>query len=130
MPIPEELALHLPAEPDVLATVRSALRRWLRSQGVGAEAMEALVLAAGEAAANAVEHAYGLRAEVFDVTARREDDEIVIGVRDRGRWREPRERGRGRGLAIMESTVDAVEHRRTEDGTEVVLRRRTGGGDG
>ena len=95
VPIPDELELHLPAEPDVLSTVRSALRRWLRSQGAGAEAIEALVLAAGEAAANAVEHAYGLRPQVFDVTARREGDDVVIGVRDRGRWREPRDAGAG-----------------------------------
>jgi anti-sigma regulatory factor (Ser/Thr protein kinase) len=64
----------------------------------------------------------------FDLEARMEDDSVVITVRDRGSWREPRPgTHRGRGLGIMRATMDSVDVRSTDDGTEVVLRRRLEG---
>ena len=45
------------------------------------------MLAACEAAANAVEHAYGPGEATFEVSARIADGEVTIDVRDRGTWR-------------------------------------------
>ncbi len=88
-----------------------------------------IVLACGEACANAVEHAYadaGAAEGVVEVEVSWAGSaEIVLRVRDRGRWRPPRSDpgDRGRGLAIMRELMDAVEVDAGESGTEVVMRR-------
>jgi anti-sigma regulatory factor (Ser/Thr protein kinase) len=51
-------------------------------------------------------------------------DEVTVVVRDVGSWRERRGSGRGRGLGIIESVMDAVEVNKHPVGTEVVMRRR------
>jgi anti-sigma regulatory factor (Ser/Thr protein kinase) len=50
--------------------------------------------------------------------------EIVIIVRDTGKWREPRGESRGRGLTIIEGATDELDIERTERGTSLVMRRR------
>ena len=89
---------------------------------------EDVVLASSEACANAVEHAEDPTQAVFDLRAEKIGDEIVVSVRDYGRWREPRERSdRGFGLKLIAGMVDAVEITRHAGGTEVQLRRRSNG---
>ncbi len=107
-PIPAELELELPAVPSVLAHVRRLIRRWLRDRGAGSSEIVEITMAVSEACANAVEHAYSPAPHVFRVQARIEGDEVVVGVRDTGRWRAPRGRNRGRGLTIIEAAMDAV----------------------
>jgi anti-sigma regulatory factor (Ser/Thr protein kinase)/GAF domain-containing protein len=124
VPVPERLSLRLPADRRVLVTVRAALRRWLRAAGARTEETYDIVLAAGEACANAVEHAYGPRGGSLELEASRDGQDVVVVVRDAGRWREPRQRDRGRGIGIMRSSMDSVDHRHANGGTEVVLRRR------
>jgi anti-sigma regulatory factor (Ser/Thr protein kinase)/putative methionine-R-sulfoxide reductase with GAF domain len=121
---PGELELRLAAEPQVLAPARRRLRAWLRARGSDPETTEAIVLAAGEACANAIEHAYPPVAAGFEITARLDGDDVEVAVRDAGRWREARGRHRGRGLGIMRAAMDAVDVRSTGNGTEVVMRRR------
>lgn len=123
--IGETLVLRLPAERSMLGPMRRQLRSWLRSHGAGEAATVAIVLAAGEACANAIEHAYGLKAAGFELHARQVGPDVEIVVRDAGRWRAPRENThRGRGLTIMEATMDAVDVERTPTGTTVRMRRR------
>ncbi len=126
LPVPETLRLRLPADGRMLATLRAALRRWLRANGARDDETYDIVLATGEACANAVEHAYGPRGGALDLEASRAGDEAVVVIRDAGRWRQPRGRHRGRGMAIMQTSMDSVDYRRTDNGTEVVLRRRIG----
>jgi len=125
-----ELKLRIPAEPAVLAGVRATLRRWLADvAGARDEEAEEIVLAAGEACANAVEHAYGPQSAEFELVATVAGGAVAVTVRDDGRWRTPRESSaRGRGRAVMEAFMDAVEIETTERGTRVVLRRRVGVG--
>jgi hypothetical protein len=60
------------------------------------------------------------------VNAEKVGDEIVVRVRDYGRWREPRvQPDRGFGLRLIEGMVDAIEIDRSDGGTEVLLRRRS-----
>jgi len=128
--VPEELRLELPADPEVLSPTRRLLRRWLRDHGVDEPALSEIALAANEACANAIEHAYPPSAASFLLTAKavevEETPEVVIAVRDSGRWRPPRGESRGRGLTIMHEAMDEVEINPAKDGTEVVMRRRLG----
>jgi anti-sigma regulatory factor (Ser/Thr protein kinase) len=51
--------LRIAADPVALVTVRRASRRWLSDLGVPRRVSDDMITAAGEACANAVEHAYG-----------------------------------------------------------------------
>jgi anti-sigma regulatory factor (Ser/Thr protein kinase) len=121
----DRLALRLRAEPPVLSPMRRTLRQWLEALGaIDAEIYDMLV-AVTEAAANAVEHAYGPVDASFDVEGRVSDDgEITLVVRDQGRWRPPRGHNRGRGTLLMQELMDHFEVATGEDGTEVRMRRR------
>jgi len=81
------------------------------------------VLAACEAAANAVEHAVHPTEHFFDLTAQTDDGRVEIVVHDYGRWRNESTRGDGgRGLLMM-STLAAVTLTSGPSGTTVTLRR-------
>ena len=122
-PLTGELRTTWPAQPEALVAVRRLLRRWLLVHGAsGHEAYEILV-AAQEACANAVEHAYGPGRAHFDVHATHDDARIRVTVRDHGRWREPRGKHRGRGIALMRSLMEHVEVDHGDGGTVVVLER-------
>jgi anti-sigma regulatory factor (Ser/Thr protein kinase)/putative methionine-R-sulfoxide reductase with GAF domain len=128
--IPEKLELDLPADPGVLSGTRRLLRRWLRERGAEEPAVSELALAANEACANAIEHAYAPGPASFQLSAMVESNDdsdhgtVVIRVVDSGQWRPPRGENRGRGLTIIETAVDDVEINRSPEGTEVVMRRR------
>lgn len=83
--------------------MRRAFGSWLHCD-VPAELIDDLVLAAYEAVANAVEHAYGAHPGGGPVTlaARRSAEGVVVTVTDEGRWRpvNPSAR-RGHGLSVM-----------------------------
>ena len=123
-PVPERLALMLPARPETLADVRRALRRWLRGVGATDDDVAVITLAAGEACANAVEHAYSPTPAVYAIEVVEEAGTVTISVRDSGRWRRPRGENRGRGLTIMENAMDELDVHQAEEGTEIVLRKR------
>jgi anti-sigma regulatory factor (Ser/Thr protein kinase) len=120
---------YLPADLRTLSSVRRSLAGWLANRGSDGETVRDVVLAASEAMANAAEHGSGGRPEeevyVRARVARRDDGsrEVVVTVRDRGRWRAPQPSiERGRGLRIIEALVDDVLVK-DEEGTTIVLRR-------
>jgi serine phosphatase RsbU (regulator of sigma subunit)/anti-sigma regulatory factor (Ser/Thr protein kinase) len=121
--IPTTLELDLPARPTVLSYVRREIRRWLHGHGLEEDVVSEITIAVGEAAANAVEHAYGPGRGSFRLCAVAHDGVIIVSVRDRGRWRDPRGEHRGRGLGIMRAAMDSVEISAGEDGSEIVMRR-------
>jgi serine phosphatase RsbU (regulator of sigma subunit)/anti-sigma regulatory factor (Ser/Thr protein kinase) len=121
LPLGSTLELTLEADPVVLTGLRRTLGRWLIGQGATAEELFSTTLAASEAAANAVEHAYGARHDSFSVRCERDGNDVRITIRDSGRWRERRPYGRGRGLAIIRAMVDVARVERTEEGTTVTL---------
>jgi serine phosphatase RsbU (regulator of sigma subunit)/anti-sigma regulatory factor (Ser/Thr protein kinase) len=123
-PIELEMRLRLPADPQVLSQVRQMLRRWLRSKGASSHEIAAITLACGEACANAIEHAYAPSGASFELEASHIAGLVTLTVRDRGSWRPPRGQHRGRGLQMIEATVDEVDVRATADGTEILMRRR------
>ena len=123
-PIGPDMRLRLPADPQVLSQIRHLLRRWLRTKGARAEEIAAITLACGEACANAIEHAYAPRRASFELLAVHAGGLVTLTVRDDGRWRPPRGEHRGRGLQMIEASVDEFDVRATADGTEILMRRR------
>jgi anti-sigma regulatory factor (Ser/Thr protein kinase) len=121
------MELTLEAQPEVLAGLRRALGRWLMSEGVNENELFNITLAASEAAANSIEHAYGAREASFRVSCVHEGEEVRITVSDGGRWRAARPYGRGRGLAIMRALVDEALLERESTGTSVTLVKRLKG---
>jgi serine phosphatase RsbU (regulator of sigma subunit)/anti-sigma regulatory factor (Ser/Thr protein kinase)/uncharacterized protein YigA (DUF484 family) len=124
----DRLVTRWPAQPEVLASVRHLLRRWLRHHGATGDETYDITVATQEACANAVEHAYAPGPEAFEVEAVHIDGAVAVTVRDRGRWRRARGTHRGRGMPMMEALMDSVHVQQTADGTAVVLRRALGRG--
>jgi anti-sigma regulatory factor (Ser/Thr protein kinase)/putative methionine-R-sulfoxide reductase with GAF domain len=127
LPIAPQMRLRFPASPQVLAQIRQILRRWLHAHGASSQDIAALTLACGEACANAIEHAYSPGPMSFELEVAYGDGVVTLAVRDAGRWRAAsRDPNRGRGLLMIEATVDELDLRSTDTGTEVVMRRRIG----
>jgi anti-sigma regulatory factor (Ser/Thr protein kinase) len=123
MSVPAELRLELAADPQELSRIRRVVRRWLRDRGASDVAVAEITLAVNEACANAIEHAYSPAPATFELNASANGDQVVIAVRDAGRWRAPRGEDRGRGLTVIETAMDEVEVNSTPEGTEIVMRR-------
>jgi serine phosphatase RsbU (regulator of sigma subunit)/anti-sigma regulatory factor (Ser/Thr protein kinase) len=112
------------ARPEELRTVRAAAREWLDGEGLDRADRDGVVLALGEACANAVEHAYveGQPGEM-EVELSMLDDSLVAVVRDVGAWRavphgDP---DRGRGYQVMRALSDRVDVESGADGTIVTM---------
>jgi anti-sigma regulatory factor (Ser/Thr protein kinase) len=120
------LSFEVPAEASELAGVRRVMRRWLADAGAAPEESYDMLVATTEAAANAVEHAYGPVDASFRIEAAVERDEVAITVRDSGSWRPPRGTNRGRGTTLMQQLMDTFEVVTGDEGTEVHMRRRLG----
>jgi anti-sigma regulatory factor (Ser/Thr protein kinase) len=126
LPLGDRFLLELPSDPSRLAGMRALLRRWLRHAGSSEEEVMEILAAAGEAAANAIEHAHDGSDRPLQLEAGLNDGEVEISVRDHGRWVE-RDAGngeRGRGLQVMRALMDLVEVTPTPEGTTVRMRRR------
>jgi anti-anti-sigma factor len=121
----EPFHLDLVATPSVLPGIRRRLSSWLTALGMGEQDRVGVMVAVGEACANAAEHAYrGTEPGPMSVTARVDlDGVLTVVVRDEGTWRPPdRDPGdRGRGLLIMRQLVDGVLLEEEARGTTVTL---------
>jgi len=124
----EPLHLDQVATPAALPGVRRRLNSWLTGLGMGEQDRVGVMVAVGEACANAAEHAYrGSEPGPLSVTARVDVDGVLtVTVRDEGTWRPPdRDPGdRGRGLLIMRQLVDRVVLEEEAQGTTVTLSLR------
>ncbi|HYH29471.1 MAG TPA: SpoIIE family protein phosphatase [Pseudonocardia sp.] len=120
---PAPLRLVLPAQATVLRELRATLLAWTAAAGMAEDDVYDLQLAVGEAAANAVEHAYRGRApgpmsvELF----RDVDGGVHAHVRDEGSWRPvPEDKGyRGRGLELIRDVSSGMRLHHGPEGTEV-----------
>jgi putative methionine-R-sulfoxide reductase with GAF domain/anti-sigma regulatory factor (Ser/Thr protein kinase) len=117
----ERMQIEVPAVPTSLGRIRYAIRRWLASNDIGDDDSVNILLAVGEATANAVEHAYGPAGGTVAVGMERSGDTVVATVRDTGRWRLPRGTNRGRGVGIMEKCTEEMSLERGDEGTLVRL---------
>ncbi|MFG1651203.1 SpoIIE family protein phosphatase [Micromonospora sp. NPDC049275] len=120
-------ALRLPADPTRLSVLRKRLEDFLVAHDVGETDLFDLTVAVSEAAANAIEHPVQPAEAVISVEVAIEDRTVIATVRDTGRWRESTGSGfRGRGLSLIKALGDLMV-RRTDEGTEVTLRRELQG---
>jgi anti-sigma regulatory factor (Ser/Thr protein kinase) len=120
----EPLAMTLPAHPRSLRVMRHAVSQWLARAGITVADGSDLLLAVNEAAANAIEHAYGLGDGDVRIDVERRDDDVYVRIRDRGRWRGARSVGGGLGMDLMRRLVDDVDVDVRSGGTSVTLRSR------
>ncbi|MDQ1521754.1 MAG: hypothetical protein QOI55_2827 [Actinomycetota bacterium] len=119
-----------PARATELGTMRRVMSAWLETAGVSREDINLISVAVSEATTNSIEHAYGKQEGWVEIEARREGDDVVIAVRDGGRWRPKARGGGGRGLGLIGRLMDEFELRRTDQGTEVLMRRSARGRNG
>jgi serine phosphatase RsbU (regulator of sigma subunit)/anti-sigma regulatory factor (Ser/Thr protein kinase) len=126
-----DLCMVVPAEASELSRIRAGVRRWLAAVGAAGPDVNDLLVAIGEACSNVIEHAYGPRAGTIDLHMALDPADptlVVATVRDRGAWRSARGENRGRGLRLIGGFCDEHHIDVGPEGTEVVMRRRIGGG--
>jgi anti-anti-sigma factor len=124
---PAPLRLGVRAEPSQLSAVRRTAAQWAAGAGMDEDSIEDLQLALGEAAGNAVEHAYrdapapGRVTIELDLDA---DGALTAVVADTGTWRPaPQDPGhRGRGLQMIGALAEHVEVSHGPSGTVVRFR--------
>ncbi|MGV9703800.1 SpoIIE family protein phosphatase [Streptomyces sp. NPDC003483] len=125
---PAPLELTFPAESEQLAPVRQALRGWLAKCDLPPHTAQRVLVAVGEACANAIEHGHRhapgqtvrLRAEALV-------GDLRLTVADTGRWQTPRPEAnahRGRGLALMRAMMQRVTITPGAVGTTVDMHTR------
>jgi PAS domain S-box-containing protein len=128
---PGPLEIEFPAEPGKLSPVRSALRTWLARCGVDTATAQNVLVAAGEACANAIEHGHRFRpgGRIW-LRAAATADELQLTVTDGGHWKTPDPAAnphRGRGLALMRALMTEVTISTGTAGTVVGLQARIRG---
>ncbi|MFC7532077.1 SpoIIE family protein phosphatase [Actinoplanes sp. GCM10030250] len=127
----ERLERSIGADPLQIALLRADLRGWLIGHSVDTDCVNAVLLACSEAVANAIEHGY--RDDPFgvvDVAATVSADAVEVRVTDRGSWRGPgTDLVRGRGLQLIEDSMDEVFFDRGEGTTVTMRRHREGASD-
>ena len=128
---PGPLELEFPAESTHLAPVRTALRNWLDRCGLAPANAYNVLVAAGEACANAIEHgnrdSSGGR---IRLRAAATADDLRLSVTDTGRWRPPQPAAnthRGRGLVLMRALMDTITVTAGAAGTTVDMQARING---
>ena len=115
---------RFPATVHAVPALRRRLRALLTEAGLEEDQTYDLLLAACEAATNAVEHAQQPSEPYVDVTVDVSGDGVEITVRDYGQWRErvpSMDRGRGSTLMSAFAEVNATP---SPEGTTVVIRAR------
>lgn len=125
---PAPLRIRLPAKPASLAVIRARLRSWLPTAAVNPSTAADVLLAVGEAAANAVEHAVrdATRDVIVEVTAHATNTGLALTIRDNGRWyaRPSAAPGdRGHGSRLMRALVDTVTITPSPQGTTVEMHK-------
>jgi CheY-like chemotaxis protein len=123
-PSSDGVSWRFPAEEASIPLLRRRLRAALAAADVDPEQAYDLLLAACEAATNAVEHAHDPIEPFVDLRLTVAGDRIEIVVRDYGQWRERvASLDRGRGSTLM-SAVGEVTATPGPEGTTVVVRSR------
>ena len=121
------LSWRLPSEAAAIPVLRRRLRSWLDVSGADPDDAYDLLVAACEAATNAIEHAQDPTEPYFDVSVAAVDGAIRIAVRDYGQWRErTASLDRGRGGTLM-SAIGDITATPSPEGTTVVITSRPPG---
>ena len=119
---PEYFTFDFSAVPFAVSMLRRELARYLQARGLTEDDTFAAMLAVGEAAANAVEHAYASEPGLVRVRAECTGATLIAEVHDWGHWKRAKPADeRGRGIKLMRSLMDRVEIRTLQAETTVRL---------
>jgi len=122
---PVPLELEFPADVSQLAPTRTALRRWLTRARLDADQTMNVLVAAGEAVANAIEHGHRHSpGGTISLGATILVDQVRLTITDTGSWKPPQpatETHRGRGIALMRGLMQDVTINPHTAGTTVHL---------
>ncbi|BAX92562.1 SpoIIE family protein phosphatase [Mycobacterium shigaense] len=125
---PAPLELTFPADVGQLAPARTALRKWLTRARLDPDQAMNVLIAAGEAVANAIEHGHRQSPEgTISLGATALVDEVQLTITDTGSWKTPQPAAnphRGRGIALMRGLMHDVTIEPDADGTTVHLSAR------
>jgi PAS domain S-box-containing protein len=125
---PAPLEMTFPAESSQLAPVRKALRTWLERCQLPPQTAQNVLVAVGEACANAIEHGHRhtpgdpvrLRAETYV-------NDLRLVIADTGQWKTPQPEAnahRGRGMTLMKAMMQQVTVTSDAAGTTVHMHTR------
>ncbi|MCY1145514.1 SpoIIE family protein phosphatase [Actinoplanes sp. Pm04-4] len=125
---PGPLEFEFPAEATRLAPLRSMLRTWLARCGVDTLTAQNVLVAVGEACANAIEHGHRhLPGGRISLRAAVTADDLHLTITDSGLWKIPQPAAnphRGRGFALMRALMSEVTVTTGAAGTIVGLQAR------
>jgi PAS domain S-box-containing protein len=125
---PAPLEVSFPAESSQLAPVRRTLRSWLDRCDLPPNTVQNVLVAAGEACANAIEHGHRhAPGEAVRLRAEALVDTLRVTVADSGRWKVPQPETnahRGRGIALMRAMMQHVTVAPGPSGTTVDMQMR------
>jgi serine phosphatase RsbU (regulator of sigma subunit)/anti-sigma regulatory factor (Ser/Thr protein kinase) len=126
---PAPLELQFRADVGQLAPARDALRSWLAQVQVGADLTMDVLVAAGEAVANAIEHGHRHSpGGMISLGATALVDRLQLTITDSGTWKSPQptteQSRRGRGIALMRGLMQDVTITPGSTGTTVHLSAR------
>ncbi len=125
---PAPLAMDFTADVKHLAPSREALRSWLTRAGVEPDQIQDMLVATGEAVANAIEHGHRDRPDgTISLRAAAVVDGLHVSVIDTGVWKIPRQNPseyRGRGISLMRCLVQDLSIHSNDAGTTVHMYAR------
>ena len=125
---PAPLEMDFTADVRHLAPSRAALRTWLSEVGVAPAQIQDMLIATGEAVANAIEHGHRARPEgIISLRAIAVVDGLHVSVIDSGVWKTPHHvpsEHRGRGLSLMRCLVQDLSIHSNDAGTTVHMYAR------
>jgi PAS domain S-box-containing protein len=125
---PAPLHMSISADARHLASTRTALRSWFTQAGVNPEQSLDLLIASGEALANAIEHGYRHHPDgTVRLTATALVDGVEITITDAGSWKTPLPAAnpqRGRGITMMRAFTHDVTIDHDVTGTRVCMYAR------
>ena len=128
---PAPLRMTFPAHASYLAETRTALRDWMARAELANDQVQSILVAVGEAVANAIEHGHRDRPDgLITLDATMMVNEVRLLIVDSGSWKPERtspDITRGRGLALMRGLLDDVAIDREDSGTTVRLLSRIPG---
>ncbi|HTU69816.1 MAG TPA: SpoIIE family protein phosphatase [Candidatus Baltobacteraceae bacterium] len=110
------------ARPSAARLAREAIRHYAKRLGLTDEEGFDLLVAIGEAVANAIEYGNPDPEATFEVEALSGNGEVILHVESSGHWRTtPSQGDRGRGLRIMRACAREVEVSSTAERTRLTL---------
>ncbi|WP_327167264.1 SpoIIE family protein phosphatase [Streptomyces subrutilus] len=125
---PAPLEMSFPAESSQLAPVRKTLRGWLDQCDLPPTTVQNVLVAAGEACANAIEHGHrDAPGDTIYFRAEAYVDKLHLTIADTGRWKAPQPElnaHRGRGMGLMRALMQRVTVTPGPSGTTVDMHTR------